>query len=424
MGSNVIDILKQRQFIDAMTSPDLITSVNKPIKFYIGFDPTADSLHLGNLVGIMALTWFQRYGHTPYILVGGATGKIGDPSGKSTERPLLTEELLAHNVESIRKQLERFLDFSHPTARPVMINNDTWFSKISFTDFLRDVGKHFRIGAMLGKESVRARIQSEEGMSYTEFSYQLLQAYDFYYLNHHHDVMLQFGGSDQWGNITAGIEFARKVAQKTLYGMTFPLLTRSDGKKFGKSEGGAVWLSSSLYSPYKFYQYLYRVSDEDVINLLKMLTFVEIEEILEIERLLKNQSLPPNTAQKRLAEEVTRFVHGEEGLQTALRVTHAALPGSNAILDSKILQDIKGDISSADFSKKDVIGRKYIDILVQSQLLSSKSEAIRLIKNGGAYLNNQKIEDAERIIEDKDLIGEEFLLVSIGKKTRLLIQVS
>lgn len=424
MRSNVIDILKQRQFIDAMTSPDLITSVNKPIKFYIGFDPTADSLHLGNLVGIMALTWFQRYGHTPYILVGGATGKIGDPSGKSTERPLLTEELLAHNVESIRKQLERFLDFSHPTARPVMINNDTWFSKISFTDFLRDVGKHFRIGAMLGKESVRARIQSEEGMSYTEFSYQLLQAYDFYYLNHHHDVMLQFGGSDQWGNITAGIEFARKVAQKTLYGMTFPLLTRSDGKKFGKSEGGAVWLSSSLYSPYKFYQYLYRVSDEDVINLLKMLTFVEIEEILEIERLLKNQSLPPNTAQKRLAEEVTRFVHGEEGLQTALRVTQAALPGSNAILDSKILQDIKGDIPSADFSKKDVIGRKYIDILVQSQLLSSKSEAIRLIKNGGAYLNNQKIEDAERIIEDKDLIGEEFLLVSVGKKTRLLIQVS
>lgn len=424
METNIIEVLKKRQFIDAMTSQDLTTLVNKPIKFYIGFDPTADSLHLGNLVGIMALTWFQRYGHTPYILVGGATGKIGDPSGKSTERPLLTEELLAHNVESIRKQLERFLDFSHPTAKPVMINNDAWFSKISFTDFLRDVGKHFRIGVMLGKESVRARIQSEEGMSYTEFSYQLLQAYDFYYLNQHHDVLLQFGGSDQWGNITAGIEFTRKVAQKTLYGMTFPLLTRSDGKKFGKSEGGAVWLSSNLYSPYKFYQYLYRVADEDVINLLKMLTFIEIEEILEIERLLKNKTLPPNAAQKRLAEEVTRFVHGEEGLQTALRVTQAALPGSNAILDSKILQDIKGDIPSADFAKSDVLGKKYTDILVQSQLTSSKTEAGKLIKNGGAYLNNQKVEDSERVIQEKDLIGEEFLLLSVGKKTRLLIQLS
>lgn len=424
MKSNVIDILKKRQFIDAITSQDLAALVNKPIKFYIGFDPTADSLHLGNLVGIMALTWFQRHGHTPYILVGGATGKIGDPSGKSTERPLLTEELLSHNLSSIKKQLERFLDFSHPTARPVVLNNDTWFSKMSFTDFLRDVGKHCRIGMMLGKESVRARIQSEEGMSYTEFSYQLLQAYDFYYLNHHHDVILQFGGSDQWGNITAGIEFTRKVSQKSLYGLTFPLLTRSDGKKFGKSEGGAVWLSSDLYSPYRFYQYLYRVSDEDVINLLKMLTFVEIEEILEMERLLKNNTLPPNTAQKKLAEEVTRFVHGEEGLQTALRVTQAALPGSNAILDSKILHDIKGDIPSKDFTKEDVLGRKYVDLLVQSQLVSSKSEATRLIKNGGAYLNNQKIEDIEHVIQDKDLIGKEFLLVSVGKKTRLLIQVS
>jgi tyrosyl-tRNA synthetase len=424
MDSNIIDVLKKRQFIDAITSPELIQIAHKPLKFYIGFDPTADSLHLGNLVGIMAATWFQRFGHTPYILVGGATGKIGDPSGKSTERPLLTEELLAHNVESIRKQLERFLDFSHPTAKPVMINNADWFAKMSITDFLRDTGKHFRIGTMLGKESVRARIQSEEGMSYTEFSYQLLQAYDFYYLHEHHGVVLQFGGSDQWGNITAGIEFARKISHKSLYGMTFPLLTRSDGKKFGKSEGGAVWLSSSLYSPYKFYQYLYRVADEDVINLLRMLTFVDVEEIVEIERLLKNQTLPPNAAQKKLAEEVTRFVHGEEGLQTALRVTQAALPGSQAILDSKILQEIKEDMPSVDLLKKDVVGKKYTDILVQSQLTTSKSESVRLIKNGGAYLNNQKIEDAERVIQEKDFIGQEFLLLSVGKKTRVLIQVS
>lgn len=421
MNKNIIEILQARGFVDDITSPDLKTLVQNPIKYYIGFDPTADSLHLGNLVGIVALTWFQRFGHTPYILVGGATGKIGDPSGKSTERPLMTAETLQHNVLSIRKQLERFLDFSHPTAKPVMVNNDTWFSKMSFTDFLRDVGKHFRIGTMLGKESVRARIQSEEGMSYTEFSYQLLQAYDFYYLNHHHDVVLQMGGSDQWGNITAGIEFTRKLTQKPVYGLTFPLLTRSDGKKFGKSEGGAVWLSSELYSPYKFYQYLYRVADEDVIKLLKMLTFVDIKEIQEMEA---NQgNLPPNTLQKKLAEEVTRFVHGEEGLQIALKVTQAALPGSQATLDVDILREIKGDLPSADLTKQEVLSKKYSEVLVAAKLSSSKSEAVRLIKNGGAYLNNRKIEDTDYIIQPQDLIGNEFLLLSVGKKTRLLLQV-
>lgn len=423
MSKNVIEVLQERGFIDAMTSQDLIAVVNHPIRYYIGFDPTADSLHLGNLVGIVALTWFQRFGHTPYILVGGATGKIGDPSGKSTERPLMTQETLENNVASIKRQLERFLDFSHPIATPVMVNNDTWFSKISFTDFLRDVGKHFRIGAMLGKESVRARIQSEEGMSYTEFSYQLLQAYDFYYLNHHHNVVLQFGGSDQWGNITAGIEFTRKVAQKTLYGLTFPLLTRSDGKKFGKSEGGAVWLSAELYSPYKFYQYLYRVADEDVMTLLRMLTFVEMKEIREMEQALRDKTLSPNVAQRRLAEEVTRFVHGEEGLQIALKVTQAVLPGSQALLDTEVLREIKGDLPSAELARQEVLSKKYVEILVLARLSSSKSEAVKLIKNGGAYLNNRKIEDINYTIQSQDLIGNEFLLLSVGKKTRLVLQV-
>jgi tyrosyl-tRNA synthetase len=423
MKKNIIEVLQERGFIDAITSPDLATVVNKPIKYYIGFDPTADSLHLGNLVGIIALTWFQRFGHTPYILVGGATGKIGDPSGKSTERPLVTQERLTHNVASIRNQLERFLDFSHPTAQPVLVNNDTWFSRISFIDFLRDVGKHFRIGVMLGKESVRSRMQSEEGMSYTEFSYQLVQAYDFYYLNHHHDVVLQFGGSDQWGNITAGIEFTRKVTQKHLYGLTFPLLTSSDGKKFGKSEGGAVWLSAELYSPYKFYQYLYRVVDEDVMTLLRMLTFIDIDEIRDMERALQAKTLPAHAAQKRLAEEVTRFVHGEEGLKIALKVTQAALPGSQALLDKETLKEIKGDLPSADLTRDEVLGKKYVEILVQTKLLTSKSEAVRLIKNGGAYLNNRKIEDADYIIQSQDLIGNEFVLLSMGKKTRLLLQV-
>lgn len=422
MNSNVIEILESRGFIESITSPELKKLVEKPLSFYIGFDPTAESLHLGNLMGIVAMTWFQKCGHKPYILVGGATGKIGDPSGKSQERPLLTRELLDHNVKSIKAQLGLFLDFDHPTAAPVMVNNDDWFSTISFTDFLRDVGKHFRIGTMLAKESVRARINSEEGMSYTEFSYQLLQAYDFYYLSQTEDVSLQMGGSDQWGNITAGIEFTRKVGQKTVYGLTFPLLTRSDGKKFGKSEGGAVWLSPSLFSPYKFYQYLYRIADEDVISLLKKLTFIDLEEINQYEDGIRSKQLPPNTAQKRLAEEVTRFVHGEEGLATALKVTAAALPGSTAVLDFHTLKEIKGDITSVSLSKEEILGKKITDALVIAQLATSKGEASRLVKNGGAYINNAKVAEIERTIELEDLIGGVFLLLSSGKKNRVLIE--
>lgn len=422
MNPNVIEILEKRGFIESLTSPDLKKLVEKPLRFYIGFDPTAESLHLGNLMGIVAMTWFQRCGHKPYILVGGATGKIGDPSGKSQERPLLTKELLDHNVQSIRAQLGMFLDFDHPTAAPVLVNNDDWFSKISFTDFLRDVGKHFRIGTMLGKESVKARINSEEGMSYTEFSYQLLQAYDFYYLTQTEDVTLQMGGSDQWGNITAGIEFTRKVGQKTVYGLTFPLLTRSDGKKFGKSEGGAVWLSPTLFSPYKFYQYLYRIADEDVISLLKRLTFVPLEQINQYEEGIRNQTLAPNVAQKCLAEEVTRFVHGEEGLAIALKVTAAALPGSTAVLDSKILEEIKADLPSVSLNLQEILGKKLIEALVIANLAASKGEATRLVKNGGAYLNNSKIVDADRVIDPEDLIGGVFVLLSSGKKNRVLIE--
>lgn len=422
MNSNVIEILESRGVIDNITSPELKKLVEKPVSFYIGFDPTAESLHLGNLMGIVAMTWFQKCGHKPYILVGGATGKIGDPSGKSQERPLLNREILDHNVKSIQAQLGLFLDFDHPTAAPVMVNNDDWFSKISFTDFLRDVGKHFRIGTMLAKESVRARINSEEGMSYTEFSYQLLQAYDFYYLSQTEDVSLQMGGSDQWGNITAGIEFTRKVGQKTVYGLTFPLLTRSDGKKFGKSEGGAVWLSPSLFSPYKFYQYLYRIADEDVISLLKKLTFIDLEEINQYEDGIRSQQLPPNTAQKRLAEEVTRFVHGEEGLATALKVTAAALPGSTALLDFHTLKEIKGDITSFSLTKKEILGKKITDALVVAQLATSKGEALRLVKNGGAYINNVKVAEIERPIVLEDFIGGVFLLLSSGKKNRVLIE--
>jgi len=409
--------------VDAITNPQLHEVLKKPISFYMGFDPTADSLHLGHLMGIVAIKWLQLHGHKPFVLVGGATGKIGDPSGRSSERPLLTQEMLTHNVISIKDQLSRFIDFSSGASSAVLLNNDEWFSKISYTDFLRDVGKHFRIGAMLGKDSVRSRLQSDEGMSYTEFSYQLLQGYDFYYLHHHHGVCLQLGGSDQWGNITAGIDFSRKMCSGSLYGLTFPLLTKSDGKKFGKSEGGAVWLSSQLYSPYKFYQYLFRTADEDVINLLKKLTFIPIEEIEELELDLQNNRLPPHTAQKRLAAEVTKLVHGEEGLEKAFKVTAAALPGSEALLDVAVLEEIKSDLPFIKLQEDQILGKKLAEVFVVSGMLPSKSEAIRLIKNGGAYFNNKKVETPDQMVEKAEVIEGRFLLLSVGKKSRLLIEL-
>jgi tyrosyl-tRNA synthetase len=415
---NVIDVLVERGFIDQMTHEELRDQVNKPIKLYVGFDPTADSLHLGNLVGIMALAWFQRCGHTPYAILGGATGLIGDPSGKSSERNLLDEKTLAHNVRSLEAFFKKILQFpSGP--KPIILNNNDWLGSFTLVNFLRDVGKNFRIGPMLAKEMVRTRLESEEGMSYTEFTYQILQAYDFCYLNRTHGVTLQLGGSDQWGNITAGTELNRKLGGETLYGLTFPLLTRSDGKKFGKSESGAIWLSSEKLTPYQFYQYLFAVADADVIPLLKRLTFLDLDEIKRIEQGMH----VPNSAQKRLAEEVTRFVHGEEGLQTALKVTEGIAPGSEAKLSGEVLSRLAGDMPSAEMGVADVVGQKYVDIAVKVGLIPSKSEGVRLIKNGGAYLNNEKVLDPSHAITQGDLIDGSYLLFSAGKKKRLLIQI-
>ncbi|NRA89796.1 MAG: tyrosine--tRNA ligase [Simkaniaceae bacterium] len=414
---NVIEFLEKRGFVDNITSNELKVLAQKPFKAYIGFDPTADSLHLGNLVGIVALAWIEKFGHTPVGLLGEATGKIGDPSGKSQERPLLTKETLSNNVKGIRSQLERCL------KSPVILNNDDWLGSFSFIDFLRDVGKHFRIGPMMGKESVRSRVESEEGMSFTEFSYQLLQGYDFYHLFTKEDTAVQMGGSDQWGNITAGIEFTRKLTGKSIFGMTFPLLTRSDGAKFGKSVEGAIWLDPQKTSPYQFYQYLIGVADSDVAQLLRMLTFIDLEEVEEYKRAIKSGDFTPNAAQKRLAEEVTRFVHGEEGLQTALKVTEAAKPGSKATLDFEVLDEIAKDMPSVTMKLSDVVDQKFSDVAASCKLTSSKSESVRLIKNGGAYLNNEKIEDLVFLITPKHIIGEKYLLLGSGKKKKILIKI-
>ncbi|CCB88674.1 tyrosine--tRNA ligase [Simkania negevensis] len=420
----VIDALEKRGFIDAISSDELRERVKQPLKLYIGFDPTANSLHLGNLVGIIALAWFQKYGHTPVILLGGGTGKIGDPSGKDTERPLLDENVLKANVEGIRKQFERCLDFSHPTAPPMMVNNDDWLSSYSLIEFLRDVGKHFRLGPMLGKDSVRSRLNSEEGMSFTEFSYQVLQGYDFYHLYKENSICLQMGGSDQWGNITAGIELTRKLIGESVFGMTYPLLTRSDGKKFGKSEEGAIWLDPEKTSPYQFYQHLIRVADADVTKLMRMLTFIDVREIEAFEAEIASGEFIPFAAQKRLAEEVTRFVHGEEGVQIALRVTAAIAPGSNASLDPEILEEIARDMPHVALDVSEVLDQKYTDVITKAGFVTSKSEAARLIQNGGAYLNNEKVEDPAFTITKKHLIGNKYVMLGSGKKKKMLIKIA
>jgi tyrosyl-tRNA synthetase len=411
---NIIEHLEERGLVEAVTSEELKRLCEKPLKLYIGFDPTADSLHLGSLLGIVMLRWFQKFGHTPVVLLGGATGRIGDPSGKSVERPLLDETTIRANVTKIKAHFEQVLE------RPLVVNNDDWFAKIRFVDFLRDVGKHFRVNVMLTKDSVKGRLESEEGISFTEFSYQLMQGFDFYHLFKSENVVLQAGGSDQWGNIVAGTDLIRKLLGKTAYGLTHPLLTRSDGKKFGKTEEGTIWLSAEKCSPYNFYQYLYRVDDRDVIKLMRFLTFMEMGEIQRYEERMKEE---PNVAQKRLAEELTRLIHGEEGLLSALRATESVAPGHAAELNPVVFQQMMKDMPHVKLKRADVVGSRFVDIAVRAGLVESTGEAKRLVQQKGAYLNNCRLDDPFVVLEEKDLIGGEFLLLSSGKKKKVLVQI-
>lgn len=421
---NIIDCLLQRAFIDQISNEEeLKKHAENPIRVYVGFDPTSDSLHLGNLMGIVAISWFQKFGHTPFIILGGATGRIGDPSGKSVERTFLSDDEIEANVSKIGLLFEKILDFSGKLPKPVILNNNEWLKDYSFIDFLRNVGKQFRVGPMLAKESVKLRMDSKEGISFTEFSYQVLQAFDFFYLYKNREVSLQMGGSDQWGNITAGIELTRKMMQKPVYGMTFPLLTRSDGKKFGKSEEGAIWLSEEKLSPYQFYQYCISIPDEDVIRLMKLLSFMDLEEIEKFEKGMMREGYVPNSAQKKLAKELTLLVHGEDGLDKALKVTQGASPGAKTSLNSEVLKEIAKDMPSGSLPSSDVIGQKIVDLLCRFHLTTSKSEAVRLIKNGGAYLNNERVDDIAFRLEENHLIDRIFLLFGVGKKKKFLLEV-
>lgn len=437
-GQNVVQLLRERGLIADVTSPDLEKlSESTALKIYCGFDPTADSLHLGNLLGILVLAWFQRCGHQPVALVGGATGLVGDPSGKSVERPALSEQAVAANVEGIRAILDRLL--SQPAARgegaeavPVqLVNNLDWYGDMSLMTFLRDTGRFARVGTMLAKDSVKTRLESPSGISFTEFCYQLLQGADFVHLYRRHGVRVQVGGSDQWGNITAGTELLRKVEgedgeeKELCFGLTFPLLTKADGRKFGKSEDGALWLTSDKLSPFKFYQHLLtNVADTEVVKFLKMLTFLPLSEIATIQADMGKAGSTPNAAQQRLAQEVTRFVHGEEGLKQALSATEALKPGSDTRLDIVALQAIAAEAPSATLPRSQVVGRSIAEVAVAAGLQSSKGAARRLIKGGGFRVNNIKVDDEAAVVTEADIIDGRLMLLAAGKKNKLVLQFS
>jgi tyrosyl-tRNA synthetase len=413
---NVLAHLRERGLIDSLTSDELAERVCKPITLYLGFDPTADSLHLGHWLGIVLLIWFQKFGHTPIILIGGATGRIGDPSGKSIERPLLLEEELEANISALRIQ------FSQIAPGIEIVDNYSWLANWSLVDFLRDIGKQFRVGNMLAKESVKARLHSEEGLSFTEFSYQILQGYDFFHLLTTRNVELQLGGSDQWGNITAGLDVIRKLGKRGAYGLTFPLLTRSDGKKFGKSEGNVIWLDSRKCNPYQFYQYLLKIPDEDVILMLRRLTFLPLEKIAALAQEMKGSAYTPHTAQRLLATELTRLIHGEEKLQHALSMTESVAPGGETVLTKERLEALSGEIPHLVLSIGEFVDTKVVELLVRLGLAESKGAAHRLIQNGGVYLNNEKLEDPYRKIQLADRIAHRFVLLSAGKKKKGIVE--
>jgi tyrosyl-tRNA synthetase len=417
--------LKWRGLIHQTTDderlPDWLKEKKRTV--YAGFDPTADSLHVGHLVALSILRRFQKAGHRPIALVGGATGMIGDPSGKSEERNLLSTDQIERNIASMRLQMQRFLHFDDTETGALLLNNHQWIGSFSYLEFLRDVGKHFPVNVMLTKDSVKSRLaRTDSGLSYTEFSYMLLQAYDFVHLYRTHGCELQVGGSDQWGNITAGIDLARRMESVQLYGMTNPLLTKSDGQKMGKTESGALWLSPEKTSPYQFYQYWINVDDADV---RKCLCLFSDDSESEIDALIAEHQEDPGRrlGQRRLAEAITELVHGSEGLQTARRATDIFFGAEISDLSDRDLVSIFADVPSHQMSPEVLEkGLLITDALVASKLAKSKSEARRTIQQGGAYVNNRKVTDLETSLGKEHLASETVMVLRSGKKRYSLLR--
>lgn len=395
---------------------------------YIGFDPTAESLHVGSLSQIFTLVRFQQAGHKPLALVGGATGMIGDPTGKSQERNLLSEEELAKNLKGIQKQLEQFLNFDCGANSAEIVNNYDWFKNYSFLDFIRDAGKHITVNYMMAKDSVKKRLESEVGMSFTEFTYQLIQGFDFYHLWKEKNVRLQMGGSDQWGNIVTGTEFIRRKAQGQAFALTSPLIKKSDGTKFGKTEGGNIWLDSKRTSPYQFYQFWLNATDEDVKNYIKIFTFMTKT---EVDVLIEEHDKAPHlrVLQKALAEDITRRVHGEDALQTALKTTdflfgNGSLEFLNSLSDEEVIGVFEG---IAQFKVEKTAIESGIDIVSllaeKTQIFPSKGEAKKMIQGGGVSINREKVANADITINADSLVNDKFIVAQKGKKNYFLIIV-
>lgn len=417
--ANVINTLKDRGLFDNWTSPDLYRELDKPITLYAGFDPSADSLQAGNFVAIMTLCHYQRAGHNVIALLGGATGLIGDPSGKTSERELQSEEKIAHNVEGIKENLSRFLDFDVGKGKARLVNNLDWHKNFTFISYLRDVGRYFRMGTMLGKESVKQRIASENGMSFTEFCYQTLQGYDFLHLYDTYGCRLQIGGSDQWGNITAGTDLIHRQRETEAYGMTLPLITDSQGRKFGKSEGNAMYLDKNKTSCYDFYQFFMRSEDADVIRYLKAFTFIPLDEIAALEEQVRTAP-EKRAAQTALADDVVLRVHGSEGLRQARQATAALFGGSFAGMSAADLMPVFADAPSSELPLSDVVGAPVTKVATAAGICKSMGEARRLADGGGLYVNNERIGSADTISEGQIIDGQMLVLRSGRKNYRLV----
>ncbi|MDQ4097424.1 MAG: tyrosine--tRNA ligase [Actinomycetota bacterium] len=422
---NIVAELAWRGMVHQVTDEHLGAKLAaEPFVVYHGIDATADSLHVGNLIGVKALQRLQRAGHRPIVLLGGATTLIGDPSGKQSERPMRSVEEVNANVAAIRHQLERFLAFGMGESEALLVNNADWLGSMRLTEFLRDVGKHFTVNTMMAKDSVRARLEArEQGISYTEFSYMLLQAADYLHLFDAHGCRLQVGGSDQWGNITAGVELVRRVRGEEVYGLTWPLLIKADGTKFGKSEVGNVWLDSNRTSPYQFFQFWINQDDRDIGPLLRLFTDLDPRRIVELEAEVAEHP-QRREAQRVLAWEVTAAVHGPEAAEAAARASRALFGGELDDLDEATLLDVFAEAPSRDVPREALLSGclGLVDLLVEAEVVPSRSAARREVEQGGIYVNNQRVSDPDRRLGPSDVLAGAYVVLRRGRRRYHLVR--
>ncbi|BAA98569.1 tyrosyl tRNA synthetase [Chlamydia pneumoniae J138] len=405
--------LQERNILENFTAG--LESVEGPIAAYLGFDPTAPALHIGHWIGICFLKRLAALGITPIALVGGATGMVGDPSGKQSERSLLQTSEVFDNSQKITACLQRYL------PGVTLVNNADWLQEISLIDFLRDIGKHFRLGQMLVKDTIKQRVHSDEGISYTEFSYLILQSYDFYHLFKNYGTILQCGGSDQWGNITSGIDFIRRKGLGQAYGLTYPLLTNAQGKKIGKTESGTVWLDSDLTSPFELYQYLLRLPDDTIPKIARTLTLLSNEEIQDIDRRVQTD---PVAVKEFVAQDILSAIHGDLGLEEALSVTRSMHPGNLSSLSEKDFHELFAGGMGASLDKSEVLGKRWLGLFLVLGLCKSKGEIRRLIEQKGVYINNVPIANEHSVCEEQDICYGHYVLLAQGKKRKLVLYLN